>query len=214
MPSIFRFFFRLSLAMACAGLFASHAQSQSARAYLDRGLEDENERAALIAEGEQASFFCVYCHGEDGNSKISAVPNLAGQNARYVLSQIQAFLQGTRKDPFMEGLMRVLSPREQAAIAMFYAHSETIPASPEPGPRAEEGGRYYRELCARCHGEDARGAETYARLAGQQVEYLQTSLHRYLVMSSDRIYPAMTGSVRQLGERNIDAVVQYLSSLE
>ena len=59
---------------------------------------------------------------------------------------------------------------------------------------------------------EAKGGETYPRLAGQQAEYLRRSLHRYLKGTGERIYPPMTAAVTGLGEKNIEAVVTYLSS--
>jgi len=202
------------IALLAAAVFCAPAFASEARGYIDSALADEVEREVLVQEGKAAAFFCANCHGDDGSSRIPVVPNLAGQNPLYILDQIQAFLHGTRKDAFMEGLMKVLSQRDKAAIAMFYAEAKPLPASETPGPRAAEGAAYYVELCARCHQTDAYGAESYPRLAGQQVDYLQINLKRYLDMSGERIYPAMTGAVRQLGEKNIEAVAQYLSSLQ
>jgi cytochrome c553 len=170
--------------------------------------------AGLAEEGRRASFFCANCHGEGGHSKYPEVPNLAAQHPAYVLAQIEAFLSGKRKDPFMQGLMKVLSERDKAAIAQFYATAATQPAVPTPGPRAAEGAGHFQRLCARCHQPDARGGETFPRLAGQQPEYLRRTLRRYLAVSGERIYAPMTAAVMQLEEKNIEAVVDYLSSLK
>jgi cytochrome c553 len=165
------------------------------------------------AEGRKSSFFCANCHGESGMSRYPEVPNLAGQHPDYLLRQIDAFLSGKRKDEFMEGLMKVLSDRDKAAIALFYAASPVQPVS-TPGPRAREGEAYFAKLCARCHREDARGGDTFPRLAGQQREYIRISLTRYLTQSGERFYAPMTAAVTQLGKGNIDAVADYLSGLK
>lgn len=190
------------------------ALSENAADLIAGALADSEQHEALANEGAKASFFCANCHGEDGNSRIGEVPNLAGQHPVYIHNQISAFVQGVRKDPFMEGLMRVLSEREKASIAVYYANSSVRPATAQAGSRADEGARFYVEFCARCHGDRARGSTEYPRLAGQQPAYLRINLQRYLTMSGERIYPAMTGAVRQLGERNFDAVIDYLSSLD
>lgn len=168
----------------------------------------------LAEEGRQATAFCANCHGENGHSRYPEVPNLAGQHPAYVLTQIEAFLTGKRKDPFMQGLMKVLSEREKSAVAQFYATAATQPAALKPGARAAEGAGHYQRLCARCHQADARGGETFPRLAGQQPEYLRRTLRRYLTVSGERFYGPMTASVMQLEDKNIDAVVDYLSSLK
>ncbi len=184
-----------------------------AREHLDRGVADPLERETLINEGRSAAFFCANCHGEEGNSRLPDVPNLAGQNPIYILNQIQAFVTGKRQNAFMEGLMKVLNEREKAAIAMYFSSGRGEPAVNAPGPLAMMGEQQYLLHCASCHRPDAHGAEQFPRLAGQQPEYLRASLTRYLRDSGERNYPAMTEAVRRLGESNIEGVVQYLSSL-
>lgn len=169
---------------------------------------------SLAEEGRKAAFFCANCHGDAGHSKYPEVPNLAGQHPAYVLTQIDAFLSGKRKDPFMQGLMKVLSDRDKAGIALFYATAPTQPALAAAGPRATEGAGHFQRLCARCHQADARGGETFPRLAGQQPEYIRRTLKRYLTLSGERFYGPMTAAVMQLEDKNIEAVVDYLSSLK
>ena len=163
--------------------------------------------------GRKAAFFCANCHGETGLSKYGEVPNLAGQHPRYVLGQVDAFLNGRRKDAFMQGLMKVLSAEEKAQIALFYSAQPVTPAGTPSTARAAEGREHFEKNCVRCHGADARGGENFPRLAGQQPEYLRRSLLRYLKASGERTYPPMTAAVSGLGERNIEAVVEYLSNL-
>ncbi|WP_234421699.1 c-type cytochrome [Parazoarcus communis] len=168
---------------------------------------------AAQAEGRKSSAFCANCHGETGMSRYPEVPNLAAQHPDYLLRQIDAFLTGKRKNEFMQGLMKVLSERDKAAVALFYAAAPVQPAT-APGPRAGEGEAYFARLCARCHRDDARGGDTFPRLAGQQREYIRLSLTRYLTQSGERFYAPMTAAVTQLGKDNIDAVADYLSGLK
>lgn len=197
--------------LLCVSAFAA---ASDAKDLVKRSQTDTALRETLIREGRNAGSFCANCHGEAGFSRFPGVPNLASQHPAYILNQIDAFVSGRRKNEFMEGLMKVLSERERAAIALAFSSNQAIPASVKPGPSAAEGGEHFKRLCARCHQGDARGAETFPRLAGQQQEYLRISLKRYLTMSGERNYPPMTGAVMQLGERNIEAVVEYLSSLQ
>lgn len=170
-------------------------------------------REALIEEGRKAAFFCANCHGETGVSKYSEVPNLAAQNATYLLKQIDAFGTGARKNDFMQGLVKVLNTRERNAIAVFYANAPVTPSLAQPGALAARGAELYAKHCARCHQPDALGAETFPRLAGQQTEYLRLSLTRYLKQTGERLYTPMTAAVMQLGEANIPVVIEYLAGL-
>lgn len=206
--------FRVVAAVLCAVCFCQPALADDARAYLQQGMTNPAERRILVEEGKKASTFCFNCHGDNGNSTLPDVPNLAEQHPVYLLDQIDAFLSGRRRDDFMEGLMRVLTPREKAAVAMFFAQAKVVPASPTPGPRAEQGKVFFAKICAQCHNANATGGESYPRLAGQQPEYIRVSLKRYLTMSNERFSPQMTNAARQLGEQNIEAIVDYLSSLK
>jgi cytochrome c553 len=168
---------------------------------------------AAEAAGHRAAFFCANCHGETGMSKYSEVPNLASQHPAYLHKQIEAFQSGERKDAFMQGLVKILSADDKNNIVAYYSAQPVTPVA-AAGPRAAEGQGLFAKHCVRCHGNEARGGETFPRLAGQQAEYLRRNLKRYLTMSGERIFPPMTAAVTGLGEKNIEAVVDYLSSLK
>lgn len=171
-------------------------------------------RATLEREGQKAATFCVNCHGESGNSKFEHVPNLAAQDPRYLVGQIEAFLAGTRRDDFMQGLMKVLNEREKAAISLYFSAQTARPASATVAAGAAAGKVLYDKHCVRCHMEDGRGTDAFPRIAGQQPEYLRTSLNRYLLAGSERFSAQMSAAVIQLGKENIVPVVEYLTSLD
>ena len=210
---------RSVLRWSVVGALSAVAMLGSAFADAPRDVLDRITKARpadqKVAEdaGRKAAFFCANCHGETGLSKYGEVPNLAGQHPTYVLGQVDAFLNGRRKDAFMQGLMKVLSAEEKAQIALFYSAQPVTPAGTPSTARAAEGREHFEKNCVRCHGADARGGENFPRLAGQQPEYLRRSLLRYLKASGERTYPPMTAAVSGLGERNIEAVVEYLSNL-
>lgn len=64
---------------------------------------------------------CARCHGEDGVARDGEVPNLAGQNERYLYNQIMAFRSGSRKHQEMRYMARELTPAEIADMAAYYA---------------------------------------------------------------------------------------------
>ncbi len=196
---------------AAAPSTALPASSDKASAILARAAGDPAQARVLAEEGGKAAFFCANCHGDGGISRYPEVPNLAAQNPAYLLGQIEAFLSGRRKDEFMQGLMKVLSERDKAAIASYYAAARPLPSGP---PGTARGAELFAQLCATCHQPDARGAETFPRLAGQQPEYIRRSLRRYLTQSGERIYAPMTAAVTRLGAQNIDTMADYLAGLK
>lgn len=206
---------RLAIAVAFLAVFGHTAAAgpETVQSLLGKAATDPATRATLIREGDAAAFFCKNCHGDKGIARFPEVPHLAGQNPAYLVSQIDAFLTGKRRNEFMQGLMKVLGDREKAAIALFYANAPT-PAAAAPGPLAAKGGEHYGRLCMACHQAEARGNESFARLAGQQVDYLRLSLKRYLNKTGERTHAEMSTAVAQLGDANIDAVAQYLASLK
>lgn len=169
-------------------------------------------RLAAATEGQKAASFCGNCHGDSGNSRFPEVPNLASQNPAYLLTQMKKFETGERKDEFMQKLIKLLSDRERATIAIYYADSAVVPGRAQPGPLAAQGGVHFTKLCVRCHGEKALGSEAVPRLAGQQAKYLRVSLDRYRKASGERFYPPMTAATNQIPEADVDAVVDYLAS--
>ena len=168
-------------------------------------------RAAVDA-GKKVTFFCANCHGDDGISKTADVPNLAGQNPAYLLEQIRKFGNGERKDPFMQGLIKVLKSEERIQIAHYYASVKVAPSVADASqvPRGKE---LFGKLCARCHGEQAHGNELYPRLAGQKVPYLKTSVTRYRDKSGERNNQLMSIATATLKNEDITAIANYLTQL-
>ncbi len=54
--------------------------------------------AAETSDVEKLTTTCIGCHGAQGNSGSSDFPNLAGQQAAYLVAQLKAFKEGRRKN--------------------------------------------------------------------------------------------------------------------
>lgn len=168
-------------------------------------------RAAVDA-GKKVTFFCANCHGEDGISKLPEVPNLAGQNPAYLLEQIRKFGAGERKDQFMQGLIKVLKDEERVQAASYYS-SLPVPPNRADAAQAAKGKELFGKLCLRCHGEQGRGNETIARLAGQKQSYLQTTIMRYRDKTGVRNNQLMAIATAGLKNEEIVAITNYLTQL-
>ena len=82
-----------------------------------------------VAEGKRiAEKSCASCHGAEGISTIKGIPNLAGQRALYLLTELGAYKGGARSDSSMNGAVKFLSDDALLAVAAFYASLE--PAQP------------------------------------------------------------------------------------
>lgn len=69
-----------------------------------------------IADGkaEYTNAGCTACHGVNGKSIAPNYPNLAGQNAAYIVKQLKDFQSGARKDPTMSAMAPLVAGKEQA----------------------------------------------------------------------------------------------------
>ena len=76
--------------------------------------------AGDAAAGKAKSAVCVACHGANGISAIPMYPNLAGQKAQYVVKQLKAFKDGTRKDPVMAPMAMPLTDADMDNLAAYF----------------------------------------------------------------------------------------------
>lgn len=81
--------------------------------------------AAFRATGEAPSGRsppapCVDCHGADGIARIPDAPNLAGETAMYVDTQLKAFRSGKRVHEIMSPVAAALSDSEIRELADYY----------------------------------------------------------------------------------------------
>lgn len=126
------------------------------------------------AAGEPLTAVCGGCHGSHGISTDAATPNLAAQDARYLVEAIQSYRR-TRRHAAMEAYVSDLSLRDVENIAAFYSVQQSRPA--------EKGQTLVQELigkCDRCH---AAGVENPSlavpKISGQDRDYLIMALRAY-----------------------------------
>jgi cytochrome c553 len=85
--------------------------------------------SAALAQGDpiagrKKADICTTCHGTDGLAKIPEAPNLAGQNAAYMIEQLQAFQSGTRSNEMMTIVVKPLTETDIEDLSAFYAAIE------------------------------------------------------------------------------------------
>lgn len=164
--------------------------------------------------GKEAAFFCVNCHGASGISTYDTIPNLAGQNAVYLLNQIEKFADGRRQDDFMSGLIKVLKPEDRFNMAIYYSAQSVKPGPAGDPALVAKGKQAYGAMCQSCHGTQGYGNEKVARLAGQQPVYLKTSLEAYRKGAKDRKDPIMSSVARRLKDADIAALAAYIPTMK
>src|SRR5271170_6956185 len=83
--------------------------------------------------GKDALATCVKCHGENGIGNSAVNPNLAGQDATYMLNALRAYKNATRNDDTMTPKVKKFSDDELKAFAVYYAGLDPKPLGiPKP----------------------------------------------------------------------------------
>lgn len=78
--------------------------------------------AADPQAGKQtADQVCSACHGKDGVSIAALYPNLCGQKAEYLVTQLEAFRSGTRVNPIMAPMAKNLSDADIANLGAYFS---------------------------------------------------------------------------------------------
>lgn len=167
----------------------------------------------IYKTGRKVAAVCANCHGEGGNSLKPDIPNLAGQNPAYLIEQLRKFADGRRRNEFMEGMIKAMSSDEKIGMVLFYASQKVVHKPASNAALAAKGKEYYSKSCWRCHGEDGRGNEKFARIAGQQPDYLRITLQRYRAGTGVRVDPLMAATTLLMTDADIDAVVTFVASM-
>ena len=196
-------------AMAQAGRSKVDIDTPLQQAMADPKLADE-----LYKVGRKVSAVCANCHGDGGNSTKPSVPNLAGQNPAYLLEQVRQFADGRRRYEFMEGMIRAMNSDEKIGMVLFYAAQPVTPKPVADAALLAKGQEIFGKNCFRCHGDMGRGNDQIARIAGQQTDYLRSTLKRYRDGPNTRANSIMTPNTKLLTDADIESLVAYVSSMQ
>lgn len=190
------------------------------------GIQAESLVEGSAEAGKARALTCTACHGPEGNSVSPMWPNIAGQNAPYLLAQLQAFKDGSRSDPLMSGQAMMLSDDDIANLAVYF---ESLPAAVQAVADVkllDRGEPLYRggnqedktSACLACHGPTGRGnpASKYPALQGQHAAYIAKQLNDYAngVRTSDGKTRVMRDIAARLDKDDIAALSSYVQGLK
>lgn len=178
--------------------------------------------------GQAQAATCAACHGQDGATPIDPTyPNLAGQNERYLLRQLELIQSNERPVPLMTGQLNGKSTQDLADLAAYYASLPgkvgVATAGDETLELAESiyrGGILEKGVaaCTSCHAPTGKGNAPagFPDIGGQSKEYTVAQLTAYREgrRTSDEYYGGMMRSVAaRLTDTEIDALGEYLRAL-
>ena len=185
-------------------------ERQKIIAEVERRMADEQLFKTAMTAGEERMLLCGSCHGADGNAKNPEYPNLASQNPAYIAEQMAKFKDGRRKSFVMEALVKSFTMEDKINLALYFTSQKLKPVAEANAALAAKGEAKFKEVCARCHGENGRGEAGYARLAGQQIGYVTMTLKRF----RDNARNARDFDETKRTDARMEQVTQFLTDEE
>jgi len=167
---------------------------------------------------------CSNCHGIDGNSTSPNFPRLAGQQAAYLVSQLENFRNHHRADPegfeYMWGISHKLTDAQIAGLADYFSkQTARRPEGKLDSKQIAAGKEIFEKgvpdqnviACMACHGPNGQGIGAFPRLAYQHQDYLVKQLNVFQYTEGRPGTPMEAISHPLTGE-NKEAVAAYLQA--
>ena len=197
----------LSISAAFGALLLSAGAAHAAPERVDELIHNALQLDVDVGRGREIfSRHCVSCHGANAHGNAARnIPALAGQRQAYIVKQLADFTEFERSSRDMHGVVSRAELAEPQVWADVAAYLNGLPPIEHPqrgdGRYLELGEAIFREQCASCHEEDARGDDDGF------VPSLRNQHYVYLLNE--------TRTMGRWHARNIDAdLVRFLESLD
>jgi len=181
---------------------------------------------------------CRACHGKGGAKAILDYPNLAGQNKKYLIDQIEDILSGKRTGsldangkPRTEGMRGALvtaegdmriSQEEIEQVADYLSKlappAPKAPKEPISAEALKKGAKLYKKKkCRTCHGKEGKKPtnKVYPYIAGQKSDYIVAQMtdikDKVRTNSKSKM---MYSFVRKISEEDMKLIADYLSQVD
>lgn len=187
------------------------------------GMDDQAAAMTLkpdLNKGREVYELCAVCHAAEGwGEPDGTVPMIAGQHRNVLIKQLADIGAGNRDNPLMYPFATPSALGGPQAIADVTTYITKLPMNPTPtigtGNDLEHGAKLYEERCADCHGEQGEGdgGKFYPRIHGQHYQYLLRQLTWIRDGKRRNANRAMIERIRDLSNRDMQAVVDYVSRL-
>ena len=180
-----------------------------------------------VDAGKKKIAMCIGCHGIVGYQasfpEIHKVPMISGQNAKYLVSALDAYRKGDRRHPTMRGVGYSLSDQDIADVSAYYEqHGKTgveLPAKPSREPSVQVAELLKKGACVSCHGDNfAKPIDpSYPKIAGQHADYLFVALKSYKAEKNavvGRNNAIMGGIAKQFTNAELKALAGEVGALD
>lgn len=188
-----------------------------------------------VEDGEQVykTKTCMACHGIKGARPVLSYPMLAGQNEKYLLTQLKDIKAGKRVGtndpatghPYIQGMLDIMHLVEEKDLENVAKYLASLPPGkpkaidPPPAPELLAAGeKAFTKLgCKACHGKDGMKptAKNYPFISGLNAEYLTRAMteirDKVRVNGQSKL---MFGTIKKATDEDIAAMAAWLSTLD
>ena len=214
MKPMTRTFMMLLLAAATsASIHQRGAAAQTTSIKTGDELRPIYAKPADVADGKQfADSACAGCHGANGISTTTGIPDLAGQRPVYLYMALRAYQSGARINAAMNTSVKFTSDAALVKVAAYYASLDP----PQPPAAAAPtfldpvlaGKTAAAAACAGCHGEAGVTATPgFPSLVALTPQYLTTAMKAY--RSGQRQNDTMKSMLAAIGDADIDHIALF-----
>ena len=190
-------------------------------------------------KGKEINGTCAACHSDNGQGgKRGEYPRIAGQQVKYIESQLRNFRARTRINipmfPYTQE--RELSDEDIKDIAAYLSKivldtkmptytgnedaltkllmADRVMIIPRVEGDLANGEKIFQKQCAACHGKTGRGRGMFPMLVGQYTNYLQRQVDAYLKGDRPHDEEGTVGVLNGLQAQDIQDILAYLTSIQ
>jgi cytochrome c553 len=195
--------------------------------------------AQNLEKGKEINSTCAGCHSELGQGgSRGEYPRLAGQQIKYLESQLKAFRARTRVNipmyPYTQE--RELPDEDIKDVAAYLASielptkwpvfkdtddaltrltlTERVMIIPRVAGNLPNGEAIYQKKCVTCHGKTGMGRGMFPMLVGQYTSYLMRQMEKYVKGERPHDEVEIGGILNTLKEGDLQDILAYLTSIQ
>ena len=195
--------------------------------------------AQNLEKGKEINATCAGCHSEAGQGgSRGEYPRLAGQQVKYLESQLKAFRARTRVNipmyPYTQE--RELPDEDIKDVAAYLASielptkwpvfkesddaltrltlTERVMIIPRVTGNLANGEAIYQKKCVTCHGKTGMGRGMFPMLVGQYTSYLMRQMEKYVAGERPHDEEGVGGLLNTLKTQDMQDILAYLTSIQ
>lgn len=195
--------------------------------------------AQNLEKGKEINATCAGCHSELGQGgSRGEYPRLAGQQVKYLESQLKAFRARTRVNiPMYPYTQERELPDEDIKDVSAYLASIELPTKwpvfkdsddaltrltltervmiiPRVTGNLPNGEAIYQKKCVTCHGKTGMGRGMFPMLVGQYTSYLKRQMEKYVKGERPHDEEGVGGVLNALKEEDMQDILAYITSIQ